>query len=136
MAYQHVCLCTKCMLSTSSGQNMASDLGLELDGCELPCGFWEPDLSSLEDEQVILTTEISAQSQKYTHFYHTVFKVTFDLCMGLLEFHNLCWRQGTPFWGWLSSSISWFLGIELRSLGLAVSAFTHWAIFRDSKCFA
>lgn len=99
-------------------------------------GFWEPDLSSPEDQQVSLTTEISAQSQKYTHFYHIVFKVTFDLCMGLLEFHNLCWRQGTPYWGWLSSSISWFLGIELGSLGLAVSAFTHWAIFRDSKCFA
>lgn len=46
---------------------------LELDGCELPCGFWEPNLSPPEDEQLILTTEVSAQSQKYTHFYHIVF---------------------------------------------------------------
>lgn len=60
--------------SILGGQKRVSDAHeLELDGCELPCGFWEPNLSPPEDEQLILTTEVSAQSQKYTHFYHIVF---------------------------------------------------------------
>lgn len=28
-----------------------------MDGCELPCGLWEPDPSPLEEQQVPLTAE-------------------------------------------------------------------------------
>jgi hypothetical protein len=30
------------------------------DGCGPPCGFWEPDLGPLQEQQVLLTTEPSS----------------------------------------------------------------------------
>jgi hypothetical protein len=41
-------------------QKRASDI--IIDGCELPCGFWELNSGPLEEQMVLLTTEPSLQS--------------------------------------------------------------------------
>lgn len=33
------------------------------DGCKRPCGLWEPNLGTLKEQQVILTTEPSLYAQ-------------------------------------------------------------------------
>jgi hypothetical protein len=51
----HVCL--------HGGQKRAANpLELELEnGCELPCGYWESNLSPLEEQPVLLAAEQSLQ---------------------------------------------------------------------------
>ena len=36
------------------------------DSCELPCGYWEPNLRPLEEQPVLLTTESALQLCKAT----------------------------------------------------------------------
>ena len=43
---------------------MLDPLKLELmDGCELPCGCWEPNLGPLQEQQVLITAESTLQPQ-------------------------------------------------------------------------
>lgn len=34
---------------------------LELQSCKLPCGFWKPNLGLVQEQQALLTTELSYQ---------------------------------------------------------------------------
>lgn len=54
-------MCTVCMPVLEEGVGF-SRTGV-IDGCELPCGGWELDLCPLQEQQVLLATEPSLQSQ-------------------------------------------------------------------------
>lgn len=47
-------------LKTSEEAIRSSRLGI-IDGCELPCRWWEPNLASLQEKQVLLIAEPSLQ---------------------------------------------------------------------------
>jgi hypothetical protein len=46
---------------------------LIIDGCEPPCGCWEPNSQLLEEQSVLLTTEPSLQFQVIYYFYIWIF---------------------------------------------------------------
>ena len=49
-----LCMCVMCEGVSSPG------VGIK-DGCELPCGFWEPKPNPLQEQQVFLTVEPAIQ---------------------------------------------------------------------------
>jgi hypothetical protein len=49
-----------CMSGATKTRKDIGSLGTGvIDGCELPCGFWELDPGPLEEQPVLLTTEQS-----------------------------------------------------------------------------
>lgn len=47
-------MCSTCVPGVLRGQRRAV-ISLELDGCEPPCGHWEPNLAPLKSSQYVLT---------------------------------------------------------------------------------
>ncbi|EDL00481.1 mCG113792, isoform CRA_a, partial [Mus musculus] len=76
-----VCI-TRGSLETRRGLRVAGIA--EIDGCELPCRCWELNLGPLEEQQVLLTTEPSLQSElpELVYYYYSTPRY-FDLsfCM-------------------------------------------------------
>lgn len=58
-AFMDICTSYACLVPT---EVKIPRNGL-INGCEVPCGFWESNLGPLQDHQVLLTTEPSLQSQ-------------------------------------------------------------------------
>lgn len=56
-----VCTLLACMVPTETRRGPQNPWDCCIDGCELPCGFWEPNLGSLEEHQTLLTTEPSLE---------------------------------------------------------------------------
>lgn len=55
MSFLHPCLCTTCVPGVHRSQKKVLDpFKLELGCCELPCGYWEPNLGLLEELPVHL----------------------------------------------------------------------------------
>lgn len=70
IVYMYVCVPHMCLVG-HEGQKRGSDpLGLELDSCKMPCGFWESNLSPLEEEQVLSIAEPTVKFLKSwrTHY--------------------------------------------------------------------
>jgi hypothetical protein len=61
-----ICLCTMCVPGTCRGQRGASDprAGVR-EGYEPPCQCWALSPTSLQEQQVLLTTEFSLQLLMY-----------------------------------------------------------------------
>ena len=55
---QHVCMRTMNVQYLQRPEEDVGSLGTEaIDGCELPCGYWDLNSGSLQEQQVLLTTE-------------------------------------------------------------------------------
>jgi hypothetical protein len=51
-------MCTVCMPGASRGQKKVSDpVEPVMDACKTSCCCWEPNLGSLQEQQVLLTAE-------------------------------------------------------------------------------
>lgn len=59
-------LCTGVSLHVFFGD--IGDIG-DTDSGELPCGCWEMKLSSLEEQPMLSTSEISLQPNTFTYFF-------------------------------------------------------------------
>lgn len=64
----YVCMCTICVPGVQGGQKRALyPLGLELQTTEPPCRCWEPNQSSLQEQSVFLTAELSLWSLEFDY---------------------------------------------------------------------
>lgn len=65
--YLHGCICTMFVPYVLRGHR--KDIGYfqteDPDGCELPFGFWEPNLGLLQEQLVLLTTDSSLPCFKF-----------------------------------------------------------------------
>ena len=58
----HICMFTMCVPGALGSKRMPGLLELFFtDGCELPCGCWEPNPCSLEEQQGLFTIRPSLQ---------------------------------------------------------------------------
>lgn len=57
MFCRNVCMCTALVPGACGGQKQAPDPRGWMDGCALPCGCWELNVSPLQEQPVLLTSE-------------------------------------------------------------------------------
>lgn len=63
-SYMDVYVSLMCLMPAENRERCQDLLELEsMDSCEPPCGYWEPNLGSKQEQQVIFATEASLQPQ-------------------------------------------------------------------------
>lgn len=124
-----------------SQKRLSDHLELELEGCELPCGWWDLNLCTLEKQPVLLTVKPTLWIQFFKRFILYIWMFCLYVCSLIITYPMHAWYL------WRSEEVirslgtgimdgyvpPFVLGTEPKSSVWATRALDCWAVSSSSK---